>query len=128
MIETVSVDVPTPPMREHAIEAASVPATPAREAPAEMVTEAPPDTAPAPLEPAHHVAQVDISPVAPPIPTFEQPPDMIQVETAPGKADQAMEAERPAGLTELGERPRRPRPPEDEPIPTEPLVQIETRH
>jgi len=124
VIETVSVDVPAPPMRKHAIEAASVPATPAREAPAEVVSEAPRDTAPAPLEPAHHVAQVDISPVAPPIPTFELPPDMIQVETAPGKADQAMEAERPAGLTELGERPRRPRPPEDEPIPTEPLVQI----
>ena len=127
VIETASVDVPVPPMQEHAIEAASVPATPAREAPTEMVSEAPRDTTPVPLEPAHHVAQVDISPVAPPIPTFELPPDMIQVETAPGKADRAMEAERPAGMTQLGERPRRPRPP-DEPVPSEPLVQIETRH
>ncbi|HXX09963.1 MAG TPA: Rne/Rng family ribonuclease [Burkholderiales bacterium] len=128
VIETVSVDVPAPPMREHAVEAAFVPATPALEAPVEIVSEAPRYTAPAPLEPTHHVAQVEISTAAAPIPTFELPPDMIQVETAPGKADQAMEAERPAELTQPGERPRRPRPPEEEPIPTEPLVQIETRH
>lgn len=129
-IEAVLVDVPAAPVQEHAIEAAPVRVTPPREVSAEVVSEAPHETeplhhemAPVHIEPAHHVPQVDISRAAATIPSFELPPDLIQVETAPGKAGQRMEAE-PA---QSGERPRRPRAPE-EPISSEPLVQIETRH
>jgi len=121
-------------VQEHAIEAAPVQVTPPRETAVEIVSEAPletvavhHETVPVHIEPAHHVPQVDISRAAATIPSFELPPDLIQVETAPGKAGQTMEAEPPAELTQPGERPRRPRAPE-EPISSEPLVQIETRH
>ena len=121
------IDVPAPHVQEHAIEAALVPVAPFREAATGIVLEAPREAVPVRVEPEHLLAEVDISPAAPPLPSFELPPELIQVETAPGKAGQTLEAEPTAGLTQLGERPRRPRPPE-EPIPSEPLVQIETRH
>jgi ribonuclease E len=124
--EPVWAEALAPTVSEHAIEPVMVPVTPIREAPTEVVSEAPQETVRVHLEPARHVAEVDISPAAPPLPSFELPPDLIQVETAPGKAGQTVEAEPPAGLMQLGERPRRPRPPE-EPIPSEPLVQVETR-
>ena len=125
--EAVSIDVPAPHVQEHAIEAAMVSVAPTREVSTVIVSEAPREAVPVHLEPEQRVAEVDISPAAPTMPSFELPPDLIQVETAPGKADQGAEAEPPAELTQLRERPRRPRAP-DEPIASEPLVQIETRH
>ena len=125
--EPVSIEVPPPDVQEHAVEAATVLVTPAREASIEIVSEVARETAPVHLEPVHHAAQVDISPAAAPMPSFELPPDLVQVETAPGRAAQGVEAEQAAGVTQIDERPRRPRPPE-EPVASEPLVQIETRH
>jgi ribonuclease E len=56
---------------------------------------------------------------------FELPPELIQVETSPEKVHQDNPAPEPGERFE--DRPRRPRPAE-EPMPNEPLVQVETRH
>lgn len=60
-------------------------------------------------------------------PSFQLPPDLVQVETSPDRAQQG-QAE-PAAAAEEGfeSRARRPRPPEEQ-VPSEPLVQVETRH
>src|SRR5262249_23839574 len=125
--EAVSVQLAAPPIQEHALEPAMVPVTPMRESSTEIVSEPPREIVPVHPEPARRVAEFDVSPAAPTLPRFELPPDLVQGETAPGKAGQTSEAEPPAASTPLGERPRRPRPPEES-IPSEPLVQIETRH
>jgi hypothetical protein len=59
--------------------------------------------------------------------SFELPPDLIQVETTREKIGQIPDNQAPQMGERLGERPRRPRAPE-EPAPNEPLVQVETRH
>jgi hypothetical protein len=56
---------------------------------------------------------------------FELPPELIQVETSPEKVHQDNPAPEPGERFEG--RPRRPRATE-EPMPNEPLVQVETRH
>jgi ribonuclease E len=58
---------------------------------------------------------------------FELPPDLIQVETSPEKVGQIPDKQVSPMGERLGERPRRPKQPE-EPVPSEPLVQVETRH
>jgi len=60
-------------------------------------------------------------------PTFALPSDLVQVETSPERAQQ-VQADTMSGGEERSEsRGRRQRPPE-EPAPSEPLVQVETRH
>ena len=59
-------------------------------------------------------------------PSFELPPDLVQVETSPGRAQQAQDNLGP-GPERFESRARRPRPPEEQ-VPNEPLVQVETRH
>ena len=95
------------------------------------------EPAPAPVEtvsrPRERVAQHDThrhEPVptsyqAPPQ-TFALPPDLVQIETSPDKAQQVQANAVPA-TEAAAPRPRRPRP-SDEPLPSEPLVQVETRH
>jgi hypothetical protein len=61
-------------------------------------------------------------------PTFDLPPDLVQVETTgPGSVQQGQANPAPAAEERVESRTRRPRPP-DEQVPTEPLVQVETRH
>ncbi len=59
-------------------------------------------------------------------PTFELPADLVQVETSPGKVQQIQDNPPPAAEERFESRARRPRPPE-EPLASEPLVQVETR-
>jgi ribonuclease E len=60
-------------------------------------------------------------------PSFALPSDLVQVETSPERAQQ-VQADTMSGGEERSEsRGRRQRPPE-EPVPSEPLVQVETRH
>ena len=59
-------------------------------------------------------------------PTFQLPPDLVQVETSPGKIQQIRDNPPPEAEERFEGRARRPRPP-DEPLPSEPLVQVETR-
>ena len=61
------------------------------------------------------------------LPTFELPVDLVQVETSPAKVQQIQDNPSQEGDERLENRGRRPRPPE-EPLPSEPLVQVETRH
>ena len=97
-----------------------------------------PESAPAPVEtvsrPAEPIAQHDThrhEPVptsyqAPsPSQTFVLPPDLVQIETSPDKVQQVQANAVPA-TEAAAPRPRRPRP-SDEPLPSEPLVQVETR-
>jgi hypothetical protein len=59
--------------------------------------------------------------------TFELPSDLVQIETSPDKVE-SVEADSTAGPEEkLAGRPRRTRVAAD-PMPSEPLVQVETRH
>ncbi len=58
---------------------------------------------------------------------FELPPDLVQVETSREKVEQIPDNQVPPLGERLSERSRRPRPAE-EPVPSEPLVQVETRH
>jgi hypothetical protein len=60
------------------------------------------------------------------VPHFELPPDLVQVETSPGRAQQA-QADPTSAEERFEGRGRRTTPPE-EPVPSEPLVQVETRH
>ena len=60
-------------------------------------------------------------------PTFDLPPDLVQVETSPGRLQQGQANPAPAAEERVESRTRRPRPPEEQ-VPTEPLVQVETRH
>jgi hypothetical protein len=98
-----------------------------------------PAPAPAPVEtvsrPAEPVAQHDThrhEPVAtsyqapPPPQTFALPPDLVQIETSPDRVQQVQANAVPA-TEAAAPKPRRPRP-SDEPLPSEPLVQVETRH
>ena len=75
----------------------------------------------------HHYEPAQTSYQAPPsAQTFALPPDLVQIETSPDKVQQV--AASAVATTETGApRPRRPRP-SDEPLPSEPLVQVETRH
>ncbi|HTS51995.1 MAG TPA: Rne/Rng family ribonuclease, partial [Burkholderiales bacterium] len=59
--------------------------------------------------------------------SFQLPPELIQVETSPEKAQQLPHNPTAALVERLGGRPRRPTQPE-EPVQSEPLVQVETRH
>lgn len=58
------------------------------------------------------------------MPNFELPSDLVQVETSP---DRAQDIPSPAPEPRFESRPRRPRAPEEQ-VPTEALVQVETRH
>ena len=60
-------------------------------------------------------------------PPFVLPADLVQVETSPAKVQQIPADQPPEGEQRIESRGRRPRPP-DEPLPSEPLVQVETRH
>ena len=60
-------------------------------------------------------------------PTFELPADLVQVETSPGKVQHIQDNPPPAAEERFESRARRARPPE-EPLPSEALVQVETRH
>ena len=75
----------------------------------------------------HHFEPAQTSYQAPPSSqTFALPPDLVQIETSPDKVQQVQAGA--VATTETGApRPRRPRP-SDEPLPSEPLVQVETRH
>jgi hypothetical protein len=65
---------------------------------------------------------------APPQPqTFALPPDLVQIETSPDKVQQVQANPVPATEAAAAPRQRRPRP-SDEALPSEPLVQVETRH
>jgi ribonuclease E len=61
------------------------------------------------------------------VPSFELPPDLVQVETSPGRAEQAQDNLVAAAEERFEGRARRLRPPEEQ-VPSEPLVQVETRH
>jgi len=93
---------------------------------------APVETVSRPAEPAaqpdtHRHEQVPTPYQAPPPPqTFALPPDLVQIETSPDKVQQ-VQANAVSATEAAAPRLRRPRP-SDEPLPSEPLVQVETRH
>ena len=80
----------------------------------------------APHEPHHDEPTARSYEAPPPAQTFALPPDLVQIETSPDKVQQVQASAVPAAEA-AASRPRRPRP-SDEPLPSEPLVQVETRH
>ena len=60
-------------------------------------------------------------------PSFALPSDLVQVETSPERAQQVQTDTASGGEERSESRGRRHRPAE-EPVPSEPLVQVETRH
>lgn len=59
--------------------------------------------------------------------TFELPPDLVQVETSPGRTQDVQDDPARGAAGRVENRAPRPRPPEEQ-IASEPLVQVETRH
>src|SRR5262249_18294069 len=80
----------------------------------ESARDRPATDAPAPV---HHAPS--------PVQSFALPPDMVQIETSPDKIREGPIL--PASSEIAPARPRRPRP-SGETAPSEPLVQVETRH
>jgi hypothetical protein len=84
-----------------------------------------PDFATAEREPA--VEETLAERTAPLPPSFKLPPDLVQVETSADRVQRAQNDTNADNEGRIEGRPRRPKPTEEQ-LPSEPLVQVETRH